>query len=570
MGNHKKTLSLNRAILCIMLVGYSTLLILLLCMDYFLIMEYQSDNQKREQQAVESYLAKTSEGMERIRRILYDIYTYDENYAALSGNLSDVEQYSNAYDLSRTLYSQMMVDEELQGFYIFYNMEAPPLYKVDINQIESEHSIRIGKALQQAQQQESEIKFSNWTSVTVDHSVYLVLAFEKGNATVYGIRNLGNAQKAMNEDSGVPLDVILLNNGRVLTNKDLAEKLRITDNIKQVSDRVSYHIGQHQVYGNRIPNTELWICSAFPRGFWDYVNFQQIVLLALTVFSFLAVLSLYYFLKRNLVKPLRVLSHEMEMIRNENNRDIPIMDMRFAELKEVNETLRAMVMQLEKQRLLTYEEFIEKQKAQMQYLQLQLQPHFYLNGLKTLNALVMENQTDKVQTLILNLSDHLRYLLQSEMEITTLRQELEFTDNYVNLQSQMTGRKMCLKIEMDPEVTNWKVPILAVQTFVENSIKYAKLGSLNSVLLIQVKGNLLMTEEGCYLDLIVSDNGQGYPEDILKVINGEPEAGKNNVGINNLKRRCQILYGKKAEFTFLNRQGAVSECILPESEVQKT
>ena len=569
MKNFKKTLTLNRAILCIMLAGYSTLLILLLCMDYFLIMEYQTDNHKREQQAMDSYLAKTTDGMERIRRILYDIYTYDEDFAALSGSLSEVAQYSHAYDLRRTLYSQMMVDEELQGFYIFYNAKVQPLYKVDVNQIEAEHAMRIGKALRQ-KQQENEWKASNWTSITIDNSVYLVLAYEKGNVTVYGIRNLGNAQRAMNEESGEALRVILLNNGSALTNEKLAENLGIMDNMKKASDRFSYHMGSNQVYGERIPNTELWICSVFPRGFWDYVNLQQVVLLVLTGLSFLAVLSLYFFLKRNLVKPLRALSHEMEMIRNEKNRDIPLMDMRFSELKEVNETLRAMVIQLEKQRLLTYDEFIEKQKAQMQYLQLQLKPHFYLNGLKTLNALVLENQTEKVQTLILNLSEHLRYLLQSEVETTSLRQELDFADNYVNLQSQMTGRRMHLDIEMEPEAAVWRVPVLSVQTFVENSIKHAKLGSLNSVLLIKVRADLLTTEEGNYLDLVVRDNGQGYPEDVLNEINGAPKAGNKNVGINNLKRRCQILYGRKAEFTFLSRDGAVSECIIPEREVRNS
>ena len=129
---------------------------------------------------------------------------------------------------------------------------------------------------------------------------------------------------------------------------------------------------------------------------------------------------------------------------------------------------------------------------------------------------------------------------------------------------------MHLDIEMEPEAAVWRVPVLSVQTFVENSIKHAKLGSLNSVLLIKVKADLLTTEEGNYLDLVVRDNGQGYPEDVLNEINGAPKAGNKNVGINNLKRRCQILYGRKAEFTFLSRDGAVSECIIPEREVRNS
>ena len=85
----------------------------------------------------------------------------------------------------------------------------------------------------------------------------------------------------------------------------------------------------------------------------------------------------------------------------------------FLEFTEVRQTLEKMVRELEEQKNLTYEEIIEKQKAQMQYLQLQLKPHFYLNGLKTVNALAMAHEDEKIQELVLNLSEHLRYLLRA-------------------------------------------------------------------------------------------------------------------------------------------------------------
>lgn len=202
----------------------------------------------------------------------------------------------------------------------------------------------------------------------------------------------------------------------------------------------------------------------------------------------------------------------------------------------------------------------------MQYLQLQMQPHFYLNGLKILNAFVMEQQTEKVQDLIIKLSEHLRYLLQAEAETITLRQELSFTDNYAQLRGQMIGREIKLVFEAEPETLDFQVPMLAVQTFIENSLKYAKTGSVTTPLLLEVHAVFLETEDERYLDLTVRDNGQGYAEHVLKDINGESKTGKRNIGINNLKRRCQILYGDKAEFTFYNQDGAVSEWIIPEKK----
>ena len=74
---------------------------------------------------------------------------------------------------------------------------------------------------------------------------------------------------------------------------------------------------------------------------------------------------------------------------------------------------------------------------------------------------------------------------------------------------------------------------------------------------------LLQTEDGVFVDIMVSDNGSGYPENILEEINADAQKGIRSVGINNLKRRCALIYEGKAEYNFYNGSGAVSELILP-------
>ena len=167
-------------------------------------------------------------------------------------------------------------------------------------------------------------------------------------------------------------------------------------------------------------------------------------------------------------------------------------------------------------------------------MQLQLKPHFYLNGLKTLNALVLEKKTEKMQNLILNLSTHLRYLLQSERELVFLKEEVEFTENYVEMQKNITGRLMTCEIIVDPKLQEWKIPVLSIQTFVENSVKYAKTGSNQIPLEIKVRAEQLTVEDKEYLDLAISDNGQGYPEEMLDELNGDVSETTQHVGINNL------------------------------------
>ena len=65
------------------------------------------------------------------------------------------------------------------------------------------------------------------------------------------------------------------------------------------------------------------------------------------------------------------------------------------------DTVNVMVDEIQKQKMTLYEQTIENQKAQMQYLTMQLKPHFYLNGLKTLNALAMNGENEKMQNVII-------------------------------------------------------------------------------------------------------------------------------------------------------------------------
>ena len=116
-----------------------------------------------------------------------------------------------------------------------------------------------------------------------------------------------------------------------------------------------------------------------------------------------------------------------------------------------------------------------------------------------------------------------------------------------------------------------EVPILTLQTFIENSTKYAR-DMTGKELRIRLNVKYRKTEEGNYLDITVKDNGPGYPEELLKVINEfKPEEKEGlGIGVINLQSRLRIFYGDKASWYFENQNGAVSELVLPEKiEVQQ-
>lgn len=567
MKKERKILHLNRTILFVVMIGYSAFLVLMLWMDFYLIRQYQNENRREAQQAMNSYIEQISEAMHRVDRQLYDVYANDENFQALRKKEDTVAEYGHAYELRQTLYNRMMAEESMNGFFIFYDNLQKSWYNINLNKIRAERSGEMKEQLKR--NLELEGKMRSWSSVVVGEDVYLAMFYQKERVAVYGILSLQNIEAELQEKMEKDLEVVFIEREMVLKNKQLAENLELVRLTKSYSDSFSKTTGQHQIFGYRIPNTDLWVYAVCQMGIWNIMNVQQLILLIFTVISILGVGGMYIFVKKQVAVPIRQLTESMNKIRSGETRTVPQISTRFHEIQEVNKTLDEMIQELEKQKMLVYEEIIEKQKAQMQYLQLQLKPHFYLNGLKTLNVLAIENQTGKMQELIINLSAHLRYLLQSEREFVPLYMEIEFVENYIQMQKHISGRPVICEITMEEEVKNWSVPVLAVHTFVENSIKYARLGDSRIPLEIQVTASYLSTEEGGYLDLMIQDNGQGYPEDILEEISGETVIGKRNVGINNIKRRCQILYGEKAEYNFANYHGALSELILPEREVEQ-
>lgn len=586
----RKTLYLNRTVIWMTMVGYISLMILLLFMDWYLIGEYQRENRERGANVLQSYMDKTEEAMGSVEGILREVYLYDDDFTKLadddfvSGDVPvfkteeereayiqlrrEAAEFDCTYRLTQNMRNRMSIDESLHGYFLFYRNFERSYYGVDLENIKSTESGTLNRTLKDAYAG-GQKKPRNWTVIESGGNLCLVVFYQKGAATLFGAHSLENAANSMSENMGKSVDVYFVQDGFPLNYSQQAEKLGLSRVTQDYSDVYSGRIKNHYVYGQRLKNTGLWIFMSVNYNIWSVMNLPQMLLLLAAVASIFCVVGLVLFMKKELVYPLRQLTDSMNHIRVDSDYEIPQRSFRFHELQEVNDTLGIMIKEIEKQKMRTYEEIIEKQKATMQYLQLQLKPHFYLNGLKTLNALAMENKTDKMQELILSLSAHMRYLLQTERETIPLCMELEFVGNYVNLQKHVTGRRVECHIRMDDDVRTWIVPVLCVQTFVENSIKYVKFGSMNVVLEIEINAVLLATEDGRFLDLTVSDNGQGYPDNILEEINGDPMKGSRSVGINNIKRRCRILYGDTVEYIFYNHDGAVSEIILPEVEANE-
>ena len=112
-------------------------------------------------------------------------------------------------------------------------------------------------------------------------------------------------------------------------------------------------------------------------------------------------------------------------------------------------------------------------EAEHQQLIQQLQPHFLFNSLSTLKSLI-KNDADLAEEYLVKLSDFLRFTVSAHENTTVLlADEVQFTSDYIDLQKiRFSGSFFCLMSIPENCKKDYKIPVYALQTLVENAIKH--------------------------------------------------------------------------------------------------
>ena len=113
---------------------------------------------------------------------------------------------------------------------------------------------------------------------------------------------------------------------------------------------------------------------------------------------------------------------------------------------------------------------------------------------------------------------HFRYVFQSQESLVTIGEELKEVEAYCHIYMVRGEMPILILQEVERELLDCRVPILAIQTFVENAVKHAN--RPGQILSVEVAVKELEREDGLYISIRISDNGKGYPEERLEELNG--------------------------------------------------
>ena len=192
-------------------------------------------------------------------------------------------------------------------------------------------------------------------------------------------------------------------------------------------------------------------------------------------------------------------------------------------------------------------------QAQLQALKMQLHPHFLFNTLHAVSSL-MRRDVEAAERMIAWLSDLLRLTLENVgAQETSLRQELEFLERYLEIEQTRFRDRLQVKIEIEPETLDARVPNLILQPLVENAVRHG-VAPHAAPGLIEISARLKNNK----LELQVRDNGAGLPDARRAQI-------KEGVGWANTRARLEQLYGDSAYFDLSNRDkgGLVVSLTIP-------
>ena len=191
-----------------------------------------------------------------------------------------------------------------------------------------------------------------------------------------------------------------------------------------------------------------------------------------------------------------------------------------------------------------YEEKMAQKTAEIKALQAQINPHFLYNTLDTINWMLLDRGEDDISDIIVNLGDLLKYSISGSSTEVPLKEEIKYIQSYLEIQKCRMEDRLEYSISIAENCMECRCPKLLLQPIVENAIKHG-IEPLARGGKIEIEA--FLGREG--LNILLKDNGKGMEEEEIEKI----QSGKANIGLNNVMKRIQLLYGPEYGIRILSK-----------------
>lgn len=285
------------------------------------------------------------------------------------------------------------------------------------------------------------------------------------------------------------------------------------------------------ILATTIPVSELAGEIASLRGFSILVDVVVIAAAVVTI----------WLIVRRITSPIEKLCSNMKEVGQGNFEKRAVIDTKD-EIGMLSESYNDMVDNIESLIEHVYILEIHNKQAELEFLKMQINPHFLYNTLDTISWMARIEKQEDISEMTIALASLLRNNLKQDSRVT-IRMEMENICNYLLIQKFRFGEKLIWRLVVEPQCEDYYIPGFILQPLVENAI-------IHGLEPKQGKGRLMLSikEEGDKVNFVVADDGVGMAQNKLEILKLDIQdaSSKQCIGLKNADRRLRLQYDDSA------------------------
>ncbi|MEC0368659.1 sensor histidine kinase [Paenibacillus chibensis] len=394
--------------------------------------------------------------------------------------------------------------------------------------------------------------YSDWTPVLVKGKYYIINIVPYNDSyliCLISADELIRPLRGINLGENGSASLVNVNRESITTPIGVSEKQLQTIPAKPA---ILSFVQSQTTVSRQFSNASFRVQMVIRFGTFEKIMIAQLLIILLAFIIALTLCAVMLYFNKRVLRPIQVFSDNLTQLQ-EDSEDLDFTSSKIIELEQANLQVQHLIEQIRTFKIDIYERELEKQRIQLDYMKLQIKPHFFLNCLTNIYSMAQMQMYAEIEQMALSTSRYFRYIFQNGQDFVRLKDEIEHVRIYLDIQQHRYPHAFTYQIEEQLDTQQVGIPPLVLQTFIENAVKYA----VSRVTEVSIRLTVSRTaeKEADMAVIHITDTGPGFSPQILEQLaSGQPldQSDGTHIGIMNTLQRLELLYRRKARARFYN------------------
>lgn len=395
--------------------------------------------------------------------------------------------------------------------------------------------------------------------------------------------DIGTIEVAVNMDEIFPVifeensndwACFIQENGKIIRKEEDGNQNHLfdMDEILEKSDwQQGYHIAHRKIAGNNVilavqPMKELsgsYIQMTSVQQRMDAIARKRNSLIVLLGIIFVAMFCFINLLVKTLLQKFYETLYVIRQVQN-GDMDVRVQEVGNDEMGELGSQINEMLDRIQILMKENVDREVLMKNTEIKALQNQINAHFIYNVLESVKMMAEIDEKYEISDAVTALGELLRYSMKWVSKNVTIRQEINYIQNYITLMNLRYDFTIGLSINISERIYEQEIPKMSLQPIVENAICHG-IEELDEDATIYIKS----IESENEFRIEITDSGKGMNEEQLQLLYkkllGEIEVSGgsgNGIGLKNVQDRIHIQFGSAYGLEFASKEGCFTKVIV--------